>query len=493
MFRRSFLEKLSIYLLIISIATSSVQADPSPIFPATVDGIVRIAKGSGKILRGVSPFHFSGTDRHGKSKVLRFKTIPSYFRHFAVDTINGAGSVIAGGVEVGFLAPFEVVTHTVVGLMILGRYGNRYVYRPIKKAGWYARYNLFGIHIDNIYEGEVINNQSDIEKLAEQKLPKGIYSSKRRHILAKHRVEIPVETEELSNENLLKWTNEAKDRNAKRTAAISIIKEKKWPDAHNIHRTEIIKNYLESINRLETRYPLAVPNAELAFHQIYEMVETEDVSNRGAEAEAKRQAAIRYLDRVATQHHYDHLFLYTQAEFRSHQKDPMPSGLKNTEVLSLGWAAIHDRTVFHSDSEVSDRRWSLIETFALIQRLENLKKGKIHFDYKKEKDKPTCPVGTFTRILEHIDQIHPDVKINSVITNSDISSQIISIHNRIFFDLPINERVKIQTDFSGQGPHYLAYLNQLRDQVHRTAPLIQSEQIEELTNNAMMSTLLELD
>jgi hypothetical protein len=488
------IRKVVCHILALLLLSNFASADGY--MPTAVGGLVMAGQGIGKIANGISPFHLKGTDRHGRSKVGRLKCPTTYVWNLALGAVCGAHDVTMGVLQAAAYAPVDLTYYAYIG----GIRGSRYVYRGVKKGVWHAM-QARGKDIPDLYQNQGVGPFSgeQIETMTQSNLPVGVISSKVRRTLAKQRIALAVQTEELTEENINRWTAQASNRIKQREKAFISVSNQEWKENENIMRTESTIAYLKAINSLDQRYPLAVPHAEIALHQIYDTMENLDISNRGKNAEKIRQAALRYLDRLATEHRYDSNFLYTYAGHGGHVQDPR-SNLKSTQILSLAWAAIHDRKVFVTDQEVEDRQWGLLYSLALIQRLNNITDNKIDFNYsKKNKDDPTCSMGTFKRLIEHLDLNHPDVKFTSIdvnahtIANDIATREIVQTHKDLFGSKTSAQQLEIRNSFDSQARPYVNYLSELRSEIHARAPLIPADQIQRLSNESMMSTLLDLD
>jgi hypothetical protein len=275
-----------------------------------------------------------------------------------------------------------------------------------------------------------------------------------------------------------KWKAEAKQRIKKRTQTIAEVaagKSREWSNNESIMRKKAHIGYLESINRLELRYPKAVPEEEQAFQEVITQLRNLDIKRRGKNAEEKRDATFRYLE-----NHSEYDFL--------------GSGLTRKQMLSLAWAAIQDRNFFHSQQEVEDRTWGLMEALANIQRAHN-DCGTGAIDWKNGEDKPSCTFGEFIRLLEHLDNLHPDVKINSeiLISVQMTVDAIRSEHQHLRQQISDEKCQQIKTSFqSSDKTSYHEYLNQLRESVRSTYPAISLGAINNNLAEEMMEALFDM-
>ena len=193
---------------------------------------------------------------------------------------------------------------------------------------------------------------------------------------------------------------------------------------------------------------------------------------------AKRQAALRYLD-------------------ENQANDTIGSGLNDRGVLSLAWAAVQDKSVFPSQQDAEDRAWGLLEALANIQRAHNDCPQTGAIDWHKGADAVSCTTGQFKRLLEHLDKLHPDVKINPEIKETHISIQMIvnaiQQEDRLLRSrVPTEECHRIRKSFrSSDKTFYHKYLNRLRESVHSANPSISLDAITDNTGEEMMEALFE--
>jgi hypothetical protein len=317
-------------------------------------------------------------------------------------------------------------------------------------------------------------------------------SSDRREI-AHHFLESLPHSIEKTNSNLALWRRAADLRTQSRNQVISALRgvhEYYQERSESIMRNEVTRAYLESISHLEDRYPFAVPNAQAALKEIYQMVEHLDVSSQGTIGTLKKEAALRYLDRVLTHHSLDRQFHYNFREIPLY--DPHQSGLTYTETLALIWAAINDRSIFVHAIEFQDRKWGLLDSLAHIQRAHNDSSGSVSFNLSHEEDQPSCGKGTFKRILESLDGLHPDVRLNvsTRVTNQMAFSAIQRTHQYLFSQEPADTQRKIRQSSESQGEDYQRYLVKLRAEVRKSSSNISPEQLEMNTNALSMEALL---
>lgn len=304
-------------------------------------------------------------------------------------------------------------------------------------------------------------------------------------------------------EELVIWSKEAHDRSRHR---IQVLQDLNGNDSfqqdESIMNRSITQGYLKSIDHLDLRYPWAVPRAELSLREVYRMVENYNAKARGESGLFKKEFALRYLDRVATFHEsdLDFGFVFAQEDTSLFCEDPLQSGLVNIEVLSLAWEAIQDKNLFKTQIDIEDRQWGLIEALAHIQRAHNDENGWVDFLDSTETDQPSCPAGTFKRLIEHLDGLHPDVRLNPEaeikkgmgISNRQVCNEVMIQHRVLFASLSPENQKAIRENYEDRGEPYRSYLQLLRSKVVAAAPLVSSSQIDQNLTDILMYTLLEI-
>jgi hypothetical protein len=184
------------------------------------------------------------------------------------------------------------------------------------------------------------------------------------------------------------------------------------------------------------------------------------------------------------------------------------------QFIALSWYAISDPAIFTSDRDRADRQQGLLESFATIQRAHNDNGlgGGILWDWDPEsrtpyrhiaEDRPSCELGTFKRIIEHLDHIHPDVTLNPAIpipSADEIVRDIRNQHHLIFMPyyqaLTVadrNDLVNLAGAYEAAieaRPAYIAYLAQLRTAVHLFSPSIPQHLLEANTDRMMLCALM---
>jgi hypothetical protein len=318
----------------------------------------------------------------------------------------------------------------------------------------------------------------------------GTGSSRNNLLIVNPKPSNPQHTQDLIREI---WLEDAKARNENRTKNLKAVETDSWILSENIMKGTITRNYLESINRLELRYPQAVPYArqysEEVLNEIYQTVEKFDATTRGRTGPVKKAAALRYLDRVMTNHEWDRIeFSGYPWEPNDFLIDPV-SKLSNIEILSLVWLAVHDQAIFTQQSEIEDRLWGLIEAFANIQRAHNDSNGGIEFSVLIVNDAPSCAMGTFKRLIEHLEQSHPDIVFEKNIANEMIVRELLLQHQKLFGQITEEQKELIQQGLETQSEAYKNYLAALQSEVLKVAPNIPVQQLEENTNELLMEAL----
>jgi hypothetical protein len=292
----------------------------------------------------------------------------------------------------------------------------------------------------------------------------------------------------LTPENRSRWRKEALRRNRQRQLDIGLNRDgdDDWSRRESIMNDSITLRYLESINRLETRYPHAVPNAYILFSKLYLAVESYPVDQRGALGELKKAAAIRFLERTWQD---------------DSPADPNRSQLSQFQVLALAWAAVTDTKLYISTIDQQDRIWGLLESLAIIQRAHNDLGEGISFDDSQEPDSPSCAMGTYKRFLEHLDGVHPDVRISvetdvnsgAALSNAAIIEEIRNQHTSLFHQYSSQDRQLIRSGIESTNTHFSQYVDRLRAAVVNRFPNIPRPQLEELTGSLTMEALLDAE
>ncbi len=267
-----------------------------------------------------------------------------------------------------------------------------------------------------------------------------------------------------SAEQLAEWRAAAEQRNQARTQVMRQVQgNNNWHEAETIMNRDTTVRYLESINRLERRYPGAVPQAEQNYREAFSQLHHLKVDGKGASADLKKDAAFRYFDQPKVQ-------------------DSIGSGLNNRQVLSLAWAAVQDKSIFSTRLEREDRKWGLLESLANIQRAHNdcLAGGAIEWRQTHQADHPSCEVGKFKRLLEHLDQLHPDVQLSPPLREDRAPSPqimtdaILEGHRALAHTISVSERRRIASDPTATQ----AYRERLIARVREIHPAIQAATLE---------------
>lgn len=111
----------------------------------------------------------------------------------------------------------------------------------------------------------------------------------------------------------------------------------------------------------------------------------------GLDDSAKHQAAKRGIKRLA-----DFAYVF----------EDQVSGVSTRQLLALSWMAIHDDA--KRQGSVQDAKAMFIEGLYEIQRGYNID---VQGCDDGEDDKPICTAGTFNKLLEKLQGIHPDVHV----------------------------------------------------------------------------------
>lgn len=267
-----------------------------------------------------------------------------------------------------------------------------------------------------------------------------------------------------SAEQLAEWRAAAEQRNQARTQVLRQVQgTNNWHVAETIMNRDTTVRYLESISRLERRYPGAVPQAEQNYRDAFMQLHLLEVDGKGTSADLKKDAAFRYFDQPKVQ-------------------DSIGSGLDNRQVLSLAWAAAQDKSIFSTRLEREDRKWGLLESLANIQRAHNdcLAGGAIEWRQTHQADRPSCEVGKFKRLLEHLDQLHPDVQLSPPLREDRAPSPqimtdaILEGHRALAHTISASERHRIASDPAAAQ----TYRERLITRVHEIHPAIQAATLE---------------
>ncbi len=255
---------------------------------------------------------------------------------------------------------------------------------------------------------------------------------------------------------------------------------------------------MDSVKRLKRRYPQAIPNALAAFEEAYLMVVNDPPSD--FERALKQEAAFRFVERVRVNFTQE---LPTYPYRLSPSDLDLNTGLNIQQFIALAWFAANDTSIFIDPRDVEDRRIGLLDSFAVIQRAHNDhdEDQAILWDELDEEDAPSCFLGTVKRILESLDQVHPDVRLNSAPpTRSEVATDIRQQNERIFpsfwlaLSEPSREQIRQYVDEANDEieslPQFETYRAQLRHAVRTGSPLIPEELLAEQTNTLAMLALL---
>jgi hypothetical protein len=309
-----------------------------------------------------------------------------------------------------------------------------------------------------------------------------------------------------------------------------------WGQAETAMNDESAVAAVQSINRLDRRYPEVLNQSgrqvRPALDQVRAMVQESAAPT--ALDRHKKAAALRFLERVRidfTHERNSHGLVYPYA-LAPNLRDGR-SNLSIQELIALTWRGASDRSLFRTDADFASRKRSLVDTFATIQRAHNDhgENGAIIWDESREPDSPSCYQGTYKRILESLNNHHPDVvgintdesaavaaslaasERNAAAplalgraaspSSADISRDIRAVNQDLFphfFNgLTTERQAQLRAIIEAYNPvqmeasaDYRNYLQQLRTRVRETSPMISHEAIEAQTNpDAMLAFLSE--
>jgi hypothetical protein len=279
---------------------------------------------------------------------------------------------------------------------------------------------------------------------------------------------------------------------------------------------------VESINRLDRRYPQVLNQAaeqiRRALDQVYTMVRDSAASTD--KQRHQRAAALRFMDRVNLDfaHEFNSDGLAYNYRLAPGYRDPR-SHLTTQELIALVWSAATDRSIFTTAADLDARMRSLVDAFATIQRAHNDhgESGAIIWNEAIEADQPSCYPGTYKRILESLNAQHPDVhgivpgeaaafaasvvgsgggsvqSSNQSPSAAEISRDVQQTNAELF---PVyfagltparQDALRGVIDAYDQDrvatlPEYQIYLGQLRARVRQISPAITDARLEENTN-----------
>jgi hypothetical protein len=270
-----------------------------------------------------------------------------------------------------------------------------------------------------------------------------------------------------------------------------------WGATETVMNPQTTRLMIRSINQLDTRYPLAVLNTDASVSEVYQMVTDFNVDG-DAEKQLKKDAALRFLDRV----YYD--FRYEERSYPY----PMTSGeihpnsrLTVAQTLSLAWYAATDIAVYRTDVEREDRKRAFVDTLAIIQRAHNDsgRNSAIIWDPAVAAEKPSCSPGTFKRLIEQLSELHPDVNMTvQQARPADIARDVNDFHGRIFMNyynaLPAAEKAELKEKAENYDaaslPAYTRYVTLLKDTVRQNLGEIPAGMLEEQTGHDIICALI---
>ncbi|MFZ9596097.1 MAG: ankyrin repeat domain-containing protein [Bdellovibrionia bacterium] len=316
-----------------------------------------------------------------------------------------------------------------------------------------------------------------------------------------------------SEKLLNRWKNEAKKRQEERhieqingiqtvldrSNSTQLNPNPSWGAGESIMRLERSHRLTLSVNRLDQRYPSALPNQKYALHALYRSVAEFDPKNDG-EKKLKKAAAIRFLNRVFAENENDFVeeqpvlkigksvLLTRKREIRNPK-----THLSVAQYLALNWYAMNDRSLYPTENDRLNKLWGFIEAAAHIQRAHNdhaEKKGQI--EWRVGLDHPSCIQGTFTRLVEHFSDVHPDVLMNEL-HDEQVREDIRQINQTLapaYFKSRPKDFKEIQSICDGEDPErqpqklsdlppaFLNYRKKLIEEAQKASPLIDPIQLE---------------
>ncbi len=211
------------------------------------------------------------------------------------------------------------------------------------------------------------------------------------------------------------WQQQVEQRIQRRSAHAVPQESHEWGRAESIMNRPVTQAFVQSMNRLERRYPGAFPQSATYLGEVRSALLA--LTPNTSEKRLKKEAAFRFLDRVSQSFYLDQNRDYSYPMTSYSQA---PGGEGNVEqVIALVWAAVRDEGVYRTSQEREERKWGLLDSLARIQRAHNEKSdGSIEWSFALAADQPSCQSGTFIRLLESLDHNHPDVRINSVLQSA---------------------------------------------------------------------------
>jgi hypothetical protein len=292
-----------------------------------------------------------------------------------------------------------------------------------------------------------------------------------------------------------------------------------WGPAETAMNQASTAAMVDSVNRLERRYPQAFPQSSAAFEELY--VAAMNARAQNSEKHLQKEAAIRFMDRVRLNFGDDIASGYTMPLAR--EGGELRVGLHVRQYLSLAWFAVNDAQIFNEE-EVMRRKAGLIESLARIQRAHNDHGpgDAILWDPAAESDAPSCFLGTLKFIFESLNHHHPDVLgINpaesAVIAETtagevsapgggampamaDVSRDVRLENLRLFpifwATLSEEDQVELEAQIEEYGEEieeldtFKAYLQQLREAVRESLPRVTEEVLIQQTSPHVMLALL---
>ena len=112
-----------------------------------------------------------------------------------------------------------------------------------------------------------------------------------------------------------------------------------------------------------------------------------------------------------------------------------------------------------------------------------------HHAYKD--DNPSCPPGTFKRLLENLDQCHPDIVI-TVPSDQEAGRLIYDTHEIFYRSKDQQQQIQIRRSFeTGPRAEYDQYREELKAYVRNLYPAITTRQLDEQTADHVLGMLFD--
>jgi hypothetical protein len=169
-------------------------------------------------------------------------------------------------------------------------------------------------------------------------------------------------------------------------------------DAQNTHTASVHQSVSESVKQLAVRYKTKITGATLdeTINEVKKYILGLDESSKEQAVKHRIGAAKRCIERITAT---DYTFT-----------DP-GSQCSIKQLLALSFSAIHDDACRIGNLE--DAQIQFIEGLYEIQRGYNLNENG-NDPQLSDPDKPICTAGTFNKLVEKLQGIHPDAKIHFI-------------------------------------------------------------------------------